>query len=335
MSDGATASQLCAPIFEKLDTGRASWNDRYTLTDLVQSTIGALNDVSAEALRTGSITLRRYNTIIQARKTVQSLAMLTIQYRLPWPVQIIIGQEAMTTYQALFVALLQIRRSRHMLDVRLLNDPANIDSSVDERSLYYGLRSRLIWFTTTLYTYMTEAVIQANTINMKLGLSEAEDVDHMIRVHEEYIKRLREQALLGSRLQPIRRAILSILDLSIKLWEARAQHVKTQTKFSTSTASMRGHRQSRYGTQPGDGIMSDSETDEEPSMLDEQDEEDSMVADELDYIGKLRKGRADFDRLLRFVYDGLKGVARSGGEAAHSWGMLAEMLDAGQPEEKY
>ena len=48
------------------------------------------------------------------------------------------------------------------------------------------------------------------------------------------------------------------------------------------------------------------------------------------YVEKLRNMKMDFDRWVRFVASGLRGVARAGGgEEARSWDILGEMLENG------
>lgn len=115
MTDGATTSDFTNKIFEKLDSGKSDWHDRFTLTELAQSTIGTLPGVTAERLRTSVSASNRIDSQ-KSRNSVKALSTLSLEYSLPWPIQIIIGKDTVPLYYQVFSFLLQIRRSTHMLE---------------------------------------------------------------------------------------------------------------------------------------------------------------------------------------------------------------------------
>jgi gamma-tubulin complex component 5 len=114
MADGATTTSLANAIFQRLDSGKTTWNDRYILTELVQSTVGSLPGITAERLRT-KISRSSQIDMRKSRLSVLSLASIAFIYSLPWPVQIIITKDTIPQYQKIFTFLLQIRRSSHKL----------------------------------------------------------------------------------------------------------------------------------------------------------------------------------------------------------------------------
>jgi len=320
LADGSTASGLTDSIFRKLDGLKNGWNDRYFLTELARGTFSSSTGVKSENIRI-AVALNKYNTVQKARTSVKALIGIALGYRLPWPVHIIITKETIKTYQSIFTFLLQVRRSTYMLEsVRLLNDQASSDSGLDERSLYYGLRSRLLWFNSTLYNYLTDLVIRANTAQMHQSLADAQDVDEMIQVHRSYISRLTEQGLLGTGLEPIRKTLYTILDLSIHLNDARNKHTTSQNMSDTSILS-----RSLWQGRPKCALDMASSDEEDEDYADFS--AISVVQAELSYIDDLRKMRGQFDHLSKFVATGLRGVARAGGEP--SWDILAEKLEGG------
>jgi gamma-tubulin complex component 5 len=114
MADGAIASQFANALFEKLDIGKSHWNDRFTLTELVQGTIGSLSGVAAERLNATVSVMNRVD-MQHSRTSVKALSNFALTYSLPWPVQIIIAKDAIPYYQKIFSFLLQIRRSAYVL----------------------------------------------------------------------------------------------------------------------------------------------------------------------------------------------------------------------------
>jgi gamma-tubulin complex component 5 len=200
--------------------------------------------------------------------------------------------------------------------------------------MYYGVRSRLLWFTSTLYSYLTDLVIDPNTKHMRVALGEAEDVDRMIESHRDYMKKLTDQALLGSKLDPIHKTIIIILDLSVQLSDARTVEIAAQTAHESFVASThdislrpslapdprvrkQGPRAKRY---PDSSDEDDSESETDPT---------TVLATEMEssYTDRLRRILSQFDDLCKFVTAGLRGVARAGGEP--NWDMLADKLESG------
>jgi gamma-tubulin complex component 5 len=206
--------------------------------------------------------------------------------------------------------------------------------SIDDGALFFGVRSRLLWFTSTLYSYLTDLVLEPNTRQMRVAMGEGEDVDQMIDLHRGYMKKLTDLALLGSKLGPIHKTIITILDLSIQLLDARTMEMTAQTEKDGFAArihdtSLRRSLRTDLGirkqvldralnTDSSDDDGNESETD--PSII--------LAADvDLPYTDRMRKIRSQFDGLCTFVATGLRGVARAGGEP--NWDILADKLESG------
>jgi gamma-tubulin complex component 5 len=342
MADGAAASAFTNPLFDKLDTLNTSWNDRFTLTELARSAFTVLSSVNTDRVRINLLPLsRRSQDPAKCRRTVKALSIIGIKYHLSWPIQIILPTASITSYQRIFMLLFQIRRSSHILSRRrLVVDLLTGNSSSDERALYYSLRTRLLWFFQTLQYYITNLVLDPGSQKMREALKEAVDVDTMIEVHATYIKSMIDQTLLGNKLELIHNTILRILDLAIKLEDAQAANAVASKEAMERQQEMMDHSMASLGLHtPRKGRLSASTTkapkDDDESSDDEEVDVDLSILSVDDgqgetYVTKLRAMRADFDRLVRFVASGLKGVARAGsGDEVRSWDTLAEMLEAG------
>lgn len=351
MADGACSSAFTYPLFDKLDTLDTSWSDRYTLTELFSSSLGALPSVNIDRLRTNVLPLSQKNRDIgKCRKTVKVLAVIELRYRLPWPIQIIITPTAIAMYQRVFTFLFQLRRSSHILSrQRLITDLLTTTSSSDERALYYSLRNGLQWFVQTLYYYITCLVLEPGSLKMRQALKEAVDIDTMIDVHSTYIKTTVGQALLGSKLALIHKTILKTLDLAINLEDAQAAnalaskeaHDQQQDMMDRSMASLGLHtpqkpRQSRpsmkWSRTPRFKDESSSEDEDKEVDVDLSIFSMSMLENErvMTFSESLRDMKSEFERSVRFVASGLRGVARAGGgEEARSWALLGETLELG------
>jgi gamma-tubulin complex component 5 len=351
LADGTTASVFTNSIFDKLDTLDSSWNDRFTLTELAQSTFGSIPSISSDRLRPLVLALpRKHQEVANCRRTVKVLSILELKYHLSWPIQIILTSATISSYKRIFTFLVQIRRSSHILSrQRLITAGLTNTSSSDERALYYSLRTRLLWFTQMLYYYLTSLVLEPSSQRMRADLKGSEDVDTMIEVHSAYIKTTTDQALLGSKLELIHKTTLKILDLGIKLEDAQAANAaatkeafeKQQEMMDLSMASLGLHTPQRKGRSSISRSMARKAKEEVESSSDDEEQDidvdlsilSSTYDDEkgdLLYVEKLRNMKTDFDRWVRFVASGLKGVARAGGgQEARSWDTLGEMLENG------
>lgn len=347
MADGATSAFFTNSVFDKLDTLNEAWNDRFTLTELAHETFGSLLPVTQDRLRVKILSLpRKYQDVAKCRRSVRVLATIEMLYQLTWPIQIIIMPDTIQSYQRIFTFLFQIRRSTHILSrQRLVKDMLTHTSNSDERALYYSLRTRLLWFNQTLYHYLTEVVLDSRSRKVSEELKAATDVDSMIQAHSIFIKMAIDQALLGTRLELIQKTILKILDIGIKLEDAQAANAvaskealeQQQEMMDRSMASLGLHTPQRHGKMSkvsSKKLEPDSSSDDEEKEIDVDMSILSSNFDggnaELAFVEQLTKLRGDFDRLVRFVASGLKGVARAGeGEEAKSWDLLGEMLEAG------
>lgn len=179
---------------------------------------------------------------------------------------------------------------------------------------------------------------------MNQDLQEVEDIDAMIRVHTLFVKRITDECLLGSKLELIHRTIIKILDLGIKLEDAQAANAvvskeameKQQEIMDLSLASLDLPPTPRKSTNLGMSMRMSLAKQRGEDSEDEMEVDLSILSpgmedrNEESYVHKLKSMKEEFDRLIRFVGSGLRGVARaSGGEEAKGWDVLGEMIEGG------
>lgn len=275
MSDGSAASTFCEDVFERIDMLDPRWADRSALTAIAHDAFGHL--VDSNRLFVSVTDEGRSIPVAQAKDLVQAaLPHIRLTYRLPWPIRMVLSSESNELYQAIFSWILQLKRATYVLHKpRVLDNYWSDHDRWEERALYYLCRSRLLWFCTTMQTYLSSLVLTPNLLSLHQALQAAQDVDTITAVHDAFVKQVVDEACLGDRLRPIRACMVDVLDLATKL------------------------------------------------------EHERQVAEE-QYIDVLRTIKADFDKHLRFICEGLKGVARAGSDApAARWDILADMLQAG------
>lgn len=349
MSDGSLAEAFTSSIFTNLDAHSTTWTDRFSLTELAQAAFGPVPTLEPYRL---SATAAPIDDPVHARRSVRNaLANLALNYKLPWPVQLIITRPTLAHYQSLFTLLLQLRRAASTLTSSFSQAGPRAHETYDQQT-YYVLRARLLWFTSTLHAHLTTLVLAPAIADLQAHLQDAEDVDGMIAVHDAFARQLTEDACLGAKLEPIMRCVLDVLDLAIRLEDARrrwahdaaAAAAAAPRCFDTPRKPLPSAEQPPPSVARGVYISpkeKEREEDETILLFGDEQEGDGYGSRERSGAGVgpaaqqsygevLGSVRVDFERNLRFIAGGLRGVARASAEkAAAKWDVLAEMLEMG------
>ncbi|KAL2157601.1 hypothetical protein VTH06DRAFT_5980 [Thermothelomyces fergusii] len=371
-SDGARSDAFASAIFRHLDNFSNSWRDRFTLTEMAQEAFSACVDtyrLSADIDPRGLA----HSALACRNSVRTGLPAVRLHYRLSWPVQIVITEEGIRGYQTVFTFQLQARRAlsilRHPIAPLQRRGGSGRDTAGTAR--YYLLRSKLLWFANAVVTYLVTLVFAPNTARLQADLrsgtstettstattqtTTTADVDDMIAAHAAFVSRIVEESCQGAKLQPVRDAMLDMFDLAIRLADAqRAEVAKLEEeemeisrlsvmsspfKPSPARRGWEGGRKRRRSVLDEDGDVDDEdEGGLAAQWLAKKKKKKESKTKEASDEGKphavlLKEIEADFERHLRFVTGGLRGVARaSKEEAAAKWDLLAEMLEAGIKE---
>ncbi|KAF4432650.1 hypothetical protein F53441_13811 [Fusarium austroafricanum] len=332
MSDGAATEAWTSSLFGKLDALDPSWHNRYSLTSVAQEAFTTLVDMTRISIYINTTGLRV--PPLKARDSVKTaLPSTRVNYRLAWPIRMILSQESNAQYDAIFVLLLQLKRALYVLQKRKILESYWADNdNWDERALYYSLRNNLLWFCTTLQTYFATLVLEPNCAKMRRDMESAHDVDAMMSVHAAFLKQVVDEACLGSRLTPIRECFLDMLDLAIRLEQAQTVNVAKETERMQQFSRLSTRNLSPTPGTPGLKSKYVDSSDEEG---DADRDESRTLKMRKPFMTVLKEIKAEFDRHLRFVCGGLHSVARATSDVQSAkWDILAEMLQTGCRDER-
>lgn len=333
MSDGSQSNEFAFAIFKNIDLLGPGWSDRFGLTALAREVFSNLSNAHRITVSVSINSIISDDAVVR-RSVQEGLPLIRIIYRLSWPIRIILSDESLCQYQEVFTFLLQLRRASYVLHkYRLVSDRvAGTANTSSDQATYYGLRSKLLWFCNTLHSYLATLVLVPLTAQLRVSLQQAADVSDMITSHSMFAKQVIDEMCLGSKLVPIRRGILEMFDLTIRLQDARQlesereQEEEQELSRLSVMSSPSRHNSRKYIT---------SEEEEDETFLLNQDISSMMQDKEKTFAEVLNEIRADFDRHLKFISSGLRGVARaSGNTAATKWDTLAEMLEVGIQERR-
>lgn len=315
MCDGSRSDHFSNALFNNIDLLNASWHDRFNLTEIAREAFEGL--IEPHRLNVSISRDSSFPDVSDVRRTVhQGLPSILISYQLPWLSRIVLSDDSLENYQLVFTFLLQLRRaSKVLMKYRLIAD--GLGHTTVEQEMYYRLRLKLLWFCNSLQSYLSTLVLGPLVSGFREKIQHDEDIDQILTSHSIFTKRMRDEACLGGKLDPIRQAILDVFDLAIRLQDAR--RIQCERGDGHKEAGPKRH-------------MKTSEEEDE-SFLSEQDRGAMTQDARIDFPQELGEIQTNFDRHLKFICGGLRGVARaSGSEAASKWDILAEMLEVGIKE---
>lgn len=326
--NGALSGEIVSVIAIRLDRGHADWADDFVLTDLLRTIFASTHCVDSEnlAVRTSSASI--CGTSGQQR-SMSNLNALRVGYVLPWPIANIISKNALTTYQRVFVLLLQLQRAKQALERRfprylmrrLMEDPAHFSA--------VGLRHRMLLFVNTVFSYLVDVVLSVASADMRRKMAKSGDVDELIETHHAYIARLNEQCLLSKERTKVMQAITSVLDLVILLTEACTQYgshfVSRDVDQSMRAVSTTQRPRSRR-SQEADVTSSDHDENDHVVSL------DPLLASSTTHSAappdvRLKNIHDTFQQLLGFISVSLRGASKGGDACGVE--ILTDMLAVG------
>ncbi|KAJ5765036.1 hypothetical protein N7520_004595 [Penicillium odoratum] len=304
-------------IFELMDRGRA-WDDKFLLTEVTRSAFSVMPEIDLSRLVVRSEGSSQH----EQNRSVHTLESVSIDYVLPWPMANIITQDAIQSYQQIATFLMQIRRAKYALVRQRIRD-ARIPTGDSAHTLVHGLHHHLLWFLDILYSHLTYFVISTANQSLRSTLSDTKDVDAMIATHQSYISSLEHQCLLSENLSPIHEVIIDLLDMCIHFADLQAVHAYEIAASEDGMSDSRFIPSTSRRKRIDNSFDSDSDEDDDDGI----DHEQTLTISFRDspYDLQMQNLKREFDHLISFVADGLKGIARA--EGLLSWIILAERLE--------
>ncbi|XP_041055513.1 gamma-tubulin complex component 5 isoform X2 [Carcharodon carcharias] len=171
--------------------------------------------------------------IVKKRLPVHSIDGLTLSYKVPWPVDIVISSECQKIYNQVFILLLQIKWAKYSLDVLRFDEPVeahekpqaalfeNSNSSFKALKSPVGqqihrmflLRVKLMHFVNSLHNYIMTRILHSTGLEFQHQIEEAKDLDQLIKIHYRYLSTIYDRCLLREKISFVKEAIMKVLNL--------------------------------------------------------------------------------------------------------------------------
>ncbi|KAK2889310.1 hypothetical protein Q8A67_014685 [Cirrhinus molitorella] len=220
---GDTMYDFYTAIFDKV-LEKESWQQLAFLNVQLQEAVGQRHPEDSNRL---SIFLE---TIDPARKKqpVNNLDGLTLSYKVPWPVDIVISLECQKIYNQVFLLLLQIKWAKYSLDTLRFSDltvatkrqeggqseeitaKEPINQQIHRMFL---LRVKLMHFVNSLHNYIMTRILHSTGLEFQHQVQEAKDLDQLIKIHYRYLSTIHDRCLLREKVSFVKEAIMKVLNL--------------------------------------------------------------------------------------------------------------------------
>ncbi|XP_014877297.1 gamma-tubulin complex component 5 [Poecilia latipinna] len=220
---GDTMYDFYTAIFDKVQE-KESWQQPSFLNVLLQEAVGQRYPEDSSRL---SVFLEPLDAS-RKKHPVNNLEVLTLSYKVPWPVDIVISSECQKIYNQVFLLLLQIKWAKYSLDTLRFSDFAEVTkklegSPAEEAKLKEPisqqlhrmclLRVKLMHFVNSLHNYIMTRILHSTGLEFQHQVQEAKDLDQLIKIHYRYLATIHDRCLLREKVSFVKEAIMKVLNL--------------------------------------------------------------------------------------------------------------------------
>ncbi|XP_062945145.1 gamma-tubulin complex component 5 isoform X3 [Cynocephalus volans] len=213
MEGGDTMYDFYTSIFDKIRE-KETWQNVSFLNVQLQEAVGQRYPEDSSRL---SISFENVDTA-KKKLPVHILDGLTLSYKVPWPVDIVISLECQKIYNQVFLLLLQIKWAKYSLDVLLFGELA---SAAERLQLKEGLPHEQD--AVAQYGPQKEPILHSTGLEFQHQVEEAKDLDQLIKIHYRYLSTIHDRCLLREKVSFVKEAIMKVLNLALMFadgWQA-------------------------------------------------------------------------------------------------------------------
>uniref|UniRef100_H2MMV5 Gamma-tubulin complex component n=1 Tax=Oryzias latipes TaxID=8090 RepID=H2MMV5_ORYLA len=245
---GDTMYDFYTAIFDKVQE-KESWQQPSFLNVQLQEAVGQRNLEDSSRLSVFLETLDH----TKKKHPVNNLEVLTLSYKVPWPVDIVISSECQKIYNQVFLLLLQIKWAKYSLDtLRFSGDGSNAEKKFPNRGINKEmnakeplnqqihrmclLRVKLMHFVNSLHNYIMTRILHSTGLEFQHQVQEAKDLDQLIKIHYRYLATIHDRCLLREKVSFVKEAIMKVLNLVLIFsdrWQAGAWKIESIDKMES------------------------------------------------------------------------------------------------------
>ncbi|ODO09297.1 hypothetical protein I350_02897 [Cryptococcus amylolentus CBS 6273] len=221
-------------LFQKVHQGE-TWTDFQVLTSSIRT---AIEDRKASWLNPMAIriTTARSQGVYRGPRAIESLRA---DYFVPFPLsQLFFTPTSIGLRSEVFTFILQLSMGRwslvqtQQLDRDIVSTRLAGGSDQDAWALW-SMRQKIAWLLNTLYAWVTEHVIEGQSVGYRARLEEMTSLKSMVALELEHVRKVRDYCFLNPASADLQEAIQTVLELSTSLSDCFASYTLQKTPHST------------------------------------------------------------------------------------------------------
>ncbi|CAL1683093.1 unnamed protein product [Lasius platythorax] len=166
------------------------------------------------------------------------LECLCLNYKIAWPLNIILDDTMMLQYSKVFKFLIMTGRMSWVLqeDFNIMKIERNVVNSQQYHKLQL-YRHSMTQFTNALHNYLTCSVLHASWSEFEKDLQNSRTIDQIHLSHMNYIKRILSRCMLNTRGEKMRVCLINIFKIILKFHNRLRSQAWTLDSDNTSRYS--------------------------------------------------------------------------------------------------
>ncbi|CAL7943536.1 unnamed protein product [Xylocopa violacea] len=212
MEAGHIMNKFYQRLFHEIETNQM-WNNSYYLSCILEE---ILSQWWSDSSSRWSITVSNTHT----NKVLMAVDNLTLHYAIGWPINIVLNEKTFIMYNEIFRFQLKLKWALWTLNNLRFSDLEGTKSMRKRNRLEQfhirrieSLRFCLLHAITSIHTYLSGQVLQNLSLVLEKSLMQADSLDAIVSVHNEYLKKVHEHCLLTTEYEDLMATINNLIEM--------------------------------------------------------------------------------------------------------------------------
>ncbi|XP_053979721.1 gamma-tubulin complex component 5 isoform X1 [Hylaeus volcanicus] len=212
MEAGHIMSTFYQKLFHEIETNQM-WCNPYFLSCILEE---VLSPCWPDSSSRWSVTVCSTNT----NQVLVAVDNITLHYAIGWPINIILNEKTFVKYNEIFRFQLRLKWALWTLNNLRFSDLEGSKSMRKRNKLEQfhirrieSLRFSLLHAISSIHTYLSGQVLQNLSLVLEKSLMQADSLDVIISVHNEYLRKVHEHCLLTAEYDDLMVTVNNLIEM--------------------------------------------------------------------------------------------------------------------------